>query len=361
MEFHNAKLLPKGLPEIMVQFMPDCVYDDMKVIVSPEKEKPGLRGQAHFETGRSFIRLWPTIMAFFKETRIGTYSFRLWHSFLHTALHEIGHFATADLYDVDDEAKYEHNYDFHSYVEKLANDWSDRAMARLLAVNPRLGQPEGRLTGYPGILAYEYRKFSQETINKERSDRSPHYDRILEWRGMKCNGQITMTDIAGCLRGFIHNQFPTWREDSHPRGTPCYIGSDFWEPTPGQPWTGEGTYGGPEYRLPEGEPVPTVDYDKQRRDEFKRLYRAIHWARKELGITRFFVNRHGWTYAMFNVGEAESVFHFLSNQPSRLKAILFPAFREWVWGEGHWDQVEVEKRQKIPRLQLRLPLARCKE
>ena len=47
MEFHNAKLLPKGLPEIISQTVPYKYYPDTKVIAYSRKEKRGLLGQKH--------------------------------------------------------------------------------------------------------------------------------------------------------------------------------------------------------------------------------------------------------------------------------------------------------------------------
>ncbi|GAJ11548.1 unnamed protein product [marine sediment metagenome] len=38
MEFHNVKLLPKGLPEIIAQFVPYEIYPDTKVVAYPRKE-----------------------------------------------------------------------------------------------------------------------------------------------------------------------------------------------------------------------------------------------------------------------------------------------------------------------------------
>lgn len=39
MEFHNVKLLPRGLPEIIAQLAPYDIYPDTKVIACPRKER----------------------------------------------------------------------------------------------------------------------------------------------------------------------------------------------------------------------------------------------------------------------------------------------------------------------------------
>ena len=77
-------------------------------------------------------------------------------AFLEVALHEIGHLATRHLYE--DLPHYtEIHFESYLYVEDLANRWRDQALAKILQVDPRLGQPSGALTDYPGVKAYELR------------------------------------------------------------------------------------------------------------------------------------------------------------------------------------------------------------
>jgi hypothetical protein len=105
MEFHNEKLLPRGLPEIIAQFIPSDIYAFTKVITYPRKASPFWYGEAGWEgmTQSYNIRLYPTTIcynphAYYISPGTGTYSFRLWYALLHVALHEVGHLVTRELY-----------------------------------------------------------------------------------------------------------------------------------------------------------------------------------------------------------------------------------------------------------------------
>ena len=260
MEFYNVKLLPKGLPEIIAQLVPYDIYPITKVIVYPRKGMKfnghggnGELGCAGFDDLTAFycIILYPTMCCSNGGHTLdypGTRSFQLWMGMLHTAIHEIGHLATRQLYyglpgDV------EHHYEAHCYVERLANKWMERTMARILRADPRLGQPPGALTGYPGILAYKMRSNGGKPWDGFDSDR------IADWRALSCGGQVTINDIAEKLTG---------------------------------------------YEDPEG-------WGKAK----ARYRRAVHKAAKELGIERYFTNKNGRRYLMFNAGEAEAVYEWV--------------------------------------------------
>ncbi len=258
MEFYNVELLPKGLPEIIAQLVPYEIYPDTKVIAYSRKrmgpnDSSGSLGYAGYDrlTFSFHIGLYPTMCCSNGGHRCdypGTFSFQLWMGMLRTAIHEIGHLATHQLYygmPHDDE----YNYEAHSYVESLADEWADCAMARILGADPRLGQPPGALTGYPGILAYKMRSSGGKPWDGFDSDR------IADWRALKCGGQVTINDIAEKLTG---------------------------------------------YEVPEG-------WGKAK----ARYRRAIHKAAKELGIERYFVNKNGRRYLMFNAGEAEAVYEWV--------------------------------------------------
>jgi hypothetical protein len=45
MEFHNVKLLPRGLPEIIAQLVPYEIHACTKVIVCPRGEDGGYSGE----------------------------------------------------------------------------------------------------------------------------------------------------------------------------------------------------------------------------------------------------------------------------------------------------------------------------
>ena len=321
MEFHNVKLLPKGLPEIIAQLVPYGIYPDTKVVAFPRK---GMKFNGHGGSGElgyvgydrltfSFlIGLYPTMCCSnggHGRSYPGTPSFRLWMGMLHTSLHEIGHMATYDLY-YNLPHDYEHHYESHRYVEKLADEWMECAMARILRVDPRLGQPPGALTGYPGILAYEMRSNG----GKPWDGFNPR--RIADWRGLRCEGQVTLSSVA---EHAILNLLG---------------GEIFWE------------------------------LDAQSRTRLRRVVRRlVHRAAKELGIERYFVNKNGRRYLMFNAGEAETVYEWLGDNKGRLvDAYRMLKLQQEVpkhWkGElidSSWELVGIDSPERVPLEQMGLP------
>jgi len=269
MEFYNVKLLPKGLPEIIAQFVPYEYYPDTKVIAYPRKAKGGHLGQLCYGPQ---IRLYPTMIAFHSHG-VGTYSFQLWHHFLKVALHEVGHLATIPLCEGISEGDYEFCWEAHCYVEDLADRWCDQAMARILQVDPRLGQPSGRLTGYPGILAYQRRAGSFKQLDKGR---------IEEWRAMSCDAQVPLHDIVHCVNH--------WEPPSDAGILSFLLNSKL---TPEQ-----------EVELE----LRNQKRQKSYHQSISKTRRLVHKAASILGITRCYVNRQGKRYLMFNVGEAEAVY-----------------------------------------------------
>jgi len=321
MEFHGVKLLPKGLPEIIAHLVPYDIYPDTKVIALPRKGMKfngrggsGELGSVGFDhlTASYCIVLYPTLCCSnggHGNDYPGTPSFRLWMGMLHVSLHEIGHMATYDLY-YNLPHDYEHHYENHRCVEELADDWMNDAMARILQVDPRLGQPPGALTGYPGILAYEMRSNG----GKPWDGFNPR--RIADWRGLRCGGQVTINDIAEKLTLQEH----------------------------------------PGYEVPPG-------YEGWAKAK-ARYRRAVHKAAKELGIERCFVNKNSRRYLMFNVGEAEAVYEWLIAN----KGELVDAYRvlklqqespkHWAWQliDGDWGLLGIDTPEKVPPEQMRLPL-----
>lgn len=264
MEFHNVGLLPSGLPEIISALTPYEVYPNTKVMAYPRKgmgprqHRNNCLGYAGFDdmTDSPFIGLYPTLCCSnggHGADYRGTRSFKLWMGMLSTTLHEIGHLATFSLYCNLTHHAADEDWDRYRYVEDLAEGWKNRAMARILRDNPRLGQPLGALTGYPGLLAYRIRNWGRPWTAATAS-----YTRITEWRALGCEGQITMLDMVAQLA---------------PRAV---------------------------YFPPGAEAKDVMPFRSN-------IYRVIHKSATALGIQRAFVNKDGRCYRMFNAGEAELI------------------------------------------------------
>ncbi|MFC1924065.1 hypothetical protein ACFLXA_01690 [Chloroflexota bacterium] len=277
MEFHNAKLLPKGLHEIIAAFVPYGIYPRTKVIayhharLRPPKLQHRVLGYARYDrlTSCFQIGLYPSLCCSSGvrcHNYTGTMSFQYWMAMLSTALHEVGHLAMLHLCQNlphDPEMR----LDNHLYVEHLANRWMQSAMMRILRVNQRLGQPVHALTGYPGILSYKLRN----NWGQPSSDINP--DRIIEWRALKCGGQITQYDIITKLYEVHGASFQAVDE------------------------------------------LDTNTTIKKQSQVISRMRRAIHIAARQLGISRYYISKNGRRYLMFNAGEAEAVFRHLVSSP----------------------------------------------
>lgn len=304
MEFHNVKLLPRGLPEIMAQLVPYDIYPDTKVIVYPRKQRRGLQGQAGCDGESYLIKLYPTVITLYHSTHEGTISFSLWLGFLRVALHEIGHHATRLLWQ-DLPENYSHYSAAHFYIEKLADNWMDQALARILRVDPRLGQPPGFITGYPGVEAHRWRK-SLPVV---------HHRRLADFRGFRCGGQVTLGVVASHAK--VH-----------------LLGSGIW------------------------------DLEPESRARLERIVKnQVHRAASSLGIRRYAFSTNGRRYLMFNAGEAEAVYEWLVDNRSvlidayRLLKLQQEAPKHWAWQltDGDWDLLGIDTPQEVPPEQMRLP------
>lgn len=96
--------------------------------------------------------------------------------------------------------------------------------------------------------------------------------------------------------------------------------------------------------------------------EKARYRRAIHRAAEALGLCRYFTNKNGCRYLMFNAGEAEAVYEWLVENSGvlvdaywRLKqAAEAPKHWKWELVDGGWELVEIDAPIKVPE-QMRLP------
>jgi len=322
MEFHNVKLLPRGLPEIIAQLVPYDIYPNTKVIAHPRKgmgpselreRRNYILGYAGYDdlTFSFRIGLYPTkCCSNGGRSYPGIYSFQLWMGMLSTTLHEIGHLATRQLYYDFSDRNTTHSYDgTYWYRETIANDWMNGAMARILRVDPRLGQPPGALTGYPGILAYEMRGNGGKPWDGFNSQR------MTEWRGLRCGGQVTVGDVV--FKAILNLLRSSW------------------------------------------------DMEDESRAKLKRIVRdQVGRAANNLGIRRYAFSTNGRRYLMFNVGEAEAVYQWLVDN----KGVLIDAYRmlelqeripeHWKWEliDDGWVLVGIDAPIEVSPEQMGLPL-----
>ena len=280
MEFYNERLLPKGLPEIIAQMVPHDIYPTTKVIAyhrkcrEPWQRGFGVAGQTYYDnlTDSFRIDLYPTVCCHYGltsryscfSTYPGTTSFRLWAAMLGVALHEIGHLAMGHL-SKDDLNCYQDAYHMYFIDEPQANRWKDYALAKILTVSPRLGQPSGHLTGYPGVIAH---RICERGVNM--TERCSRYV-LDEFRAMKCDAQVPLWEII--------DRLIDWRAF---------------------------------YDYCKQHRIDTASKSPQKVQLLacckRRVRRDIHRVAKQMGITRYAPSkRPGYRFLMFNAAEAQAV------------------------------------------------------
>ena len=280
MEFYNEGLLPNGLPEIIAQMVPHDISLCTKVIGHRRKWmelwKTGfaVTGHAYYDnmTESFCIGLYPTVCCHYalgnrydpSNRYAGTTSFQLWMAMLDLALHEIGHLAVGHI-SKDNMYRYGHIYHSNLAREGQADRWKDHALAKILRVSPRLGQPPGHLTGYAGVLAHRVR---QRGMNM--TERCNQYV-LDEFRAMKCDAQVPLWEIIDRL-----TDWSAFYDYCAQHGIDSASKPPQW--------------------------VQLLACYK------RRVRRDIHRVAKQMGITRYAPSkRPGYRFLMFNAAEAQAV------------------------------------------------------
>ncbi len=113
----------------------------------------------------------------------------LWEVLVEVCLHEFGHVATKQAVLKMNHHEYHAEYGYgkvYEVTEQLANDWRDRRIARILKLDPRLGQPR-YISGYLGARLIKWGKLVK--------DAPGYYPFIMERRCQMTGGQLTAGDV----------------------------------------------------------------------------------------------------------------------------------------------------------------------
>lgn len=112
----------------------------------------------------------------------------VWKLLLDVSLHEFGHVATSGRALKMNVHEYHVEYGGRVYeeIERLANEWRDRRIDRILKVDPRLGQPR-YMSGYLGARLIKWRKLAKDVPG--------HPSFIMERRCQRSGGQLTAGDM----------------------------------------------------------------------------------------------------------------------------------------------------------------------
>lgn len=206
MEWHNAKLLPVGLPSLAYQVTPPEVADYMRIIAMPKKKKRCLANVRCHIDGNKLVE--PAIMIINVNAVINDVIGRsdvvttaIWLRFLRTFLHEVGHVVNLlDNRDPGDHNRYERDIDYRYEVERQADAWAEEAMARI-ARDPLLGQPRaGYLGNYPGLYILRMARNAFGFGRGEGGSGTAYNEALAVARAAKVGGQFTLADVARMLK-----------------------------------------------------------------------------------------------------------------------------------------------------------------
>ena len=138
----------------------------------------------------------------------------VWRTLVEVCLHEFGHAATNKAALRMNRHEYFAEYGYgrvYKASEQLADEWMERSIARILKVDPRLGQPE-HMKGYLGARLAKWRAYA----SKQKSGRE-FSAYVKERRSRKTGGQLTAGNVLKELKidPYFHpNAYEVLREAS---------------------------------------------------------------------------------------------------------------------------------------------------
>jgi hypothetical protein len=200
-EYHGDRLVPPELCVMLYQLVPK----EYHVPVRFHNRRPKVYGERGYYPLGTFswkkggrardyidINLNPLYLASWRRHGSHTCvpSPYVWRELLEICLHEFGHTATKDLMLRMNQHEYHAKCGrVYEATERLANEWMERRIARIIAVDSRLGQPE-HITGYLGARLAKWRAFA----SKQKSGRE-FAAYLKERRCRKTGAQLTAGNV----------------------------------------------------------------------------------------------------------------------------------------------------------------------
>lgn len=141
----------------------------------------------------------------------------VWRDLLDVCLHEFGHVATWDTVLHMNHYEYVAKYGrgrVYKATERLADEWKERCLERILAWDPRLAQPEV-ITGYLGARLIEHRDFGKKWWGRY------YWAWVKDVRCLKTGGQLTAGNVLmelGIFPGSYTNAYQVLRRASEGLG-----------------------------------------------------------------------------------------------------------------------------------------------
>jgi hypothetical protein len=205
-EFHNDRLVPLELCRLLHQVVPQRHLVPVRFFNRHDAYGKPTRGKrrAVFYTATPYLHSRKRRAVFYTATpylhsRLA-FSTAAWRTLLEVCLHEFGHGATRATI-TKRLNRHEYNAEprgrVYRYTERLADDWKDARLARILQYDPRLGQPR-RVTGYLSV------RLAERRTQVKRSVTEPGYMSIVgslraayikEQRCWRSGAQLSVGDV----------------------------------------------------------------------------------------------------------------------------------------------------------------------
>jgi hypothetical protein len=203
-KFYNDNLVPPELCRLLYALVPKRHHVPVRFHNYRRKDVHGERGRySRGAVGTNWrwtkpshidINLNPIfgVSLYRHYTATSVPSSFVWRDLLEVCLHEFGHVATWDTVLHMNHYEYVAEYGrgrVYKATERLADEWKERYLERILAWDPRLAQPEV-ITGYLGARLIEHRE-----LGKEKGWGRYYWAWVKDVRCLKTGGQLTAGNV----------------------------------------------------------------------------------------------------------------------------------------------------------------------
>ena len=187
--FYNEKLAPEMLCKLLHDVVPYRFHRPV-IFSYGHKHMPESANNCKGITDLRYV--WMNLQATASAARVyASISANTWHEMLRVGFHEFGHIALPH----GNAGRYKHDRDYHRHIEDQADVMAKRWIAKILANDGRLYQPD-----FLGVV--DIVRWQKEKPFKEMPKHGKYYNwRLNDIRCYKCGGQLTIKDVVDKLFG----------------------------------------------------------------------------------------------------------------------------------------------------------------
>jgi len=186
MNFYNERLAPRMLCQLLYDVVP---YEFHRPVIFSYGHKHMLKEHERNQGVTNHRCVWLNLEAIAFDGGNGyrcSVQAGVWRRMLFVGFHEFAHITspTGNGY------RYEHDWKYHRHIEDQANAKAEDWIAKVLANDGRLYQPD-----FLGIVDI-VRCRNQKSLKKLPSHGSYYCNRLKDLRCYRCGGQLSISDVA---------------------------------------------------------------------------------------------------------------------------------------------------------------------